>query len=141
VEASARETVSNVSLLLLMLSPDCPDPLDRQRCPSPRYSSLVTPWSMRSRLCRGMPKAVQLAGVCSTCTKAAMKSRLARMAASGRRRPKSRCSPHRSTRTSTTTITNPSTPSHGQSTRTCRKPTRSNTSQARSSQPIRCIRT
>ncbi len=43
--ALARETLSDVSLLLPTLSPDRPDPLDRQWCPSPRRSSLVTPWS------------------------------------------------------------------------------------------------
>ncbi len=139
--ALARETFSNVSLLLLTLSPDCPDPLDRQRCPSPRRSSLVTPWSMRSRSCRGMPRAVQPASVCSACMRAVTKSRSARMAATGKGRPKSKCSPHRSTRTSTAAITNLSTPSHGRSTKTCQKPTRSNTSRARSSRPICCIGT
>jgi hypothetical protein len=63
------------------------------------------------------------------------------MATSERGRPKSRCSPHRSTRTSTAAITNPSTPSHGYFTRTCRKLTRNSTSRARSSRPIRCIGT
>ncbi len=131
-----RETLSDVSLLLPMLSPDRPDPLDRQRCPSPRRSSLVTPWSMRSKLCRGMPRAVQPAGAYFACTRAATKSRSVRMAASERGRPKSRCSLHRSTHTSTAAITNPNTPSHGCSTRTCRKLTRSSTFRARSSRPI-----
>jgi hypothetical protein len=36
---------------------------------------------------------------------------------------------------------NPSMPSHGRSIRTCQKPTRSSTSQARSSRPIRYIDT
>jgi hypothetical protein len=141
VETSAREMLSDISLLLPTLSPDRPDPLDRQRCPSPRRSSLVTPWSMRSRSCHMMPRAAELASVCFMCTRAATKSRLARMAASGRGRPKSRCSPHRSTRTSTVAITNPSTPNHGCSTRTCRKPTRSSTFRTRSSRAIRCIDT
>ncbi len=139
--ALTRETLSDVSLLLPTLSPDCLDPLDRQRCPSPRYSSLVTPWSMRWRSCRGMPRAAQPASACSACTRVATKSRSTRMAASGRGRPKSRCSPHLSTRTSIATITNPNMSNHGCSTRTCRKLTRSSTSRARSSRPIRCIGT
>ncbi len=139
--ALARETLSDVSLLLPTLSLDRPDPLDRQRCPSPHRSSLVTPWSMPSRSYHGMPRAAQPAGACSVCTRAVTKSRSAKMVASGRRQPKSKCSPHRSTRTSTAAITNPSTPSHGRSTKTCRKSTRSSTSQARSSRPIRCIGT
>ncbi len=139
--ALARETLSNVLLLLPTLSPDRLDLLDRQRCPSPCHSSLVTPWSMWSRLCRGMPRATQPARAYSVCTRAAMKSRLARMAASRRGRPKSRCSPHRSTCTSTAAIMNPSTSSHGRSTRTCRKPTKTSTSRAKSSRPIRCIGT
>ncbi len=141
MEASTRETLSDISLLLLTLSLDRLDPLDRQRCPSPRRSSLVTPWSMRSRSCHMMPRAAQPASVCSTCMRATTNSRLARMAVSGRGRPKSRCSLHRSTRTSTAAITNPSTPSHGCSIRTCRKSTRSSTFRARSSWPIRCIGT
>ncbi len=141
METFACETSSDVLLLLPTLLPDRPDPLDRQRCPSPRHSSLVTPWSMRSRSCHGMPRAAQPAGVCSACTRAARKSRSAKMAVSERGRPKSRCSPHRSTRTSTAAITNPSTPNHGCSTRTCRKPIRSSTSRARSSRPIRYIGT
>ncbi len=137
----ACETFSDILLLLLTLSPDRPNLLDRQQCPSPRRSSLVMPWNMRSRLCRGMPRVTQPAGACSACTRAATKLRLARMGASGRGRPKSRCSLHRSTRTSTAAITNPSTPNHGRSTRTYRKPTRSSTFRARSSRLIRCIGT